>query len=677
MNDRSRLPPLARPLFEGLAHTPRQHFTLYFYAALLRVTAQASLHFGSAEAANERFPFLAGYLDELAASGLAGMSFGDAQVHWRDAIDIWERPAPCRLPLAALRAAADLTHDDITLLAEIGLPDEDPRFGVVFDAMQGGAVEGRPTPAVLAAGWQDDPAIDARSAAHRLAALGLVERAAGERAGLRPVAAVWEAVRGAETTPAGGWAHHRACDTLPALRDLALPPALRDACTQVPAALASGAAAATILRGPRHNGRASLAAALAREMGKGVLDVVGLTDARDPRWRTAAALACLVDAAIIAAAEPGPSEAFELPDFPARLAPLFVTLGMAGGLAGPLADRTITLRVPIPDRAARERLWHDALGDPPADIACLRLASGNIVRAARLALAGTAAPSAATVRAAIRTLERPGLEALARRVDTTGDWSQLAVDHETLAELKTLAARCRQRERLGRFVGVAFENLTPGVKALFKGPSGTGKTLAARLLAGALGMDLYRVDLAAVVNKYIGETEKNLERVFARAEELDVILLLDEGDALLTQRTAVANANDRYANLETNYLLQRLESYEGILLVTTNAGDRIDGAFQRRIDVVIDFALPDAAERWAIWQLHLPACHDIEADAMQAVVHRCMLSGGQIRNIALHAALLAAESATPLAAAHLEAAIAREYRKQGAMSPLRPRGGGH
>src|SRR5205823_12499402 len=121
-----------------------------------------------------------------------------------------------------------------------------------------------------------------------------------------------------------------------------------------------------------------------------------------------------------------------------------------------------------------------------------------------------------------------------------------------------------------------------GVRALLSGPSGTGKTLAARLLASALRMDIYRVNLASVVNKYIGETEKNLDRVFAQAEELDVILLLDEGDALLTQRTSVQNSNDRYANLETNYLLQRLESYEGILLVTTNARDRIDGAFQRR-----------------------------------------------------------------------------------------------
>src|SRR5204863_8161328 len=127
-------------------------------------------------------------------------------------------------------------------------------------------------------------------------------------------------------------------------------------------------------------------------------------------------------------------------------------------------------------------------------------------------------------------------------------------------------------------------------------------TLAARLLASVLQKDLYRLDLSSVANKYLGETEKSLNQIFAHAEELDVILLLDEGDALLTRRTNVQTSNDRYANLETNYLLQRLEVFEGILIVTTNANDRIDSAFQRCMDVVVDFRLPDVAERWAIWQ---------------------------------------------------------------------------
>jgi SpoVK/Ycf46/Vps4 family AAA+-type ATPase len=182
---------------------------------------------------------------------------------------------------------------------------------------------------------------------------------------------------------------------------------------------------------------------------------------------------------------------------------------------------------------------------------------------------------------------------------------------------------------------------------------------------------LYRLDLSSVVNKYIGETEKNLSQVFARAEELDVILLLDEGDALLTQRTSVHTSNDRYANLETNFLLQRLESFEGILIVTTNAGERIDSAFQRRMDVVIDFHPPDAEERWVIWQLHLPPTHAIEPRVMQEVAARCSMTGGQIRNAVLHASLLALNNGGVIQNEYLVEAVQREYRKIGAVCPLR------
>jgi len=221
-------------------------------------------------------------------------------------------------------------------------------------------------------------------------------------------------------------------------------------------------------------------------------------------------------------------------------------------------------------------------------------------------------------------------------------------------------------------VGNAVANqVNPGVRALFSGPSGTGKTLAARLLAATLQKDLYRLDLSTVVNKYIGETEKNLSRVFARAEELDVILLLDEGDSLLTRRTDVQNANDRYANLETNYLLQRLESFEGILIVTTNAGDRIDRAFQRRMDIVIRFPAPTAQERWNIWQLHLPPAHRVHENLLSEVSERCQLTGGQIRNAILHASLLAIDDGGVLRSAHLETAVHREYFKSGAVCPLR------
>ncbi|MCP4286512.1 MAG: ATP-binding protein, partial [Gammaproteobacteria bacterium] len=168
---------------------------------------------------------------------------------------------------------------------------------------------------------------------------------------------------------------------------------------------------------------------------------------------------------------------------------------------------------------------------------------------------------------------------------------------------------------------------------------------------------------------------KNLHRVLSRAEELDVILLLDEGDALLGNRTEVKSANDRYANLETNYLLQRLENYQGIVVVTTNAGENIDSAFQRRMDVVVNFLSPQAQERWHIWQLHLPEGHIVDDAYLEEVAIRCATNGGQIRNAALHATLLAVnDDSGVINRWHLEEAIQSEYRKVGAIFPLSENG---
>ncbi len=245
------------------------------------------------------------------------------------------------------------------------------------------------------------------------------------------------------------------------------------------------------------------------------------------------------------------------------------------------------------------------------------------------------------VRAATRALNRQLLDNLADRIETNGRWGDLVVNEHTGRRLRELERRCLFREQLLEHLGPAFGGANRGVRALFSGGSGTGKTLAARILAAELGMDLYRVDLASVINKYIGETEKNLHRVLSRAEELDVILLLDEGDSLLGNRTEVKSSNDRYANLETNYLLQRLEHYQGIVIVTSNAAQNIDEAFLRRLDVIVDFAPPDAAERRAIWLLHLPAAHAVSDALLDDIATRCVLTGGQIRNAALSATLLA------------------------------------
>jgi len=310
------------------------------------------------------------------------------------------------------------------------------------------------------------------------------------------------------------------------------------------------------------------------------------------------------------------------------------------------------------------------------------MTSGNVRRAASLAhaystLRGGSAVGLSDVRDASRALHRQALDTLATRLDASGSFDHLAAGAETLRELREVKARCRHRERLHTRVGAALrDQINPGVRALFQGPSGTGKTLAAKLLAAELEMDLYRVELSSVVSKFIGETEKNLGQIFAFAEELDIILLLDEGDALLTQRTAVQTSNDRYANLETNYLLQRIESFEGIVVITTNAAELIDGAFRRRMDVVVDFRPPEAGERLRIWQLHLPAEHAVDAPLLHDLAARCVLTGGQIKNAVLHASLLAMSDRVLVRSSHVEAAAQREYRRMGSVYPLRRRAPG-
>jgi len=201
-----------------------------------------------------------------------------------------------------------------------------------------------------------------------------------------------------------------------------------------------------------------------------------------------------------------------------------------------------------------------------------------------------------------------------------------------------------------------------GISALFAGPSGTGKTMAGEVLARELRLDLYRIDLSAVVSKYIGETEKNLRRVFDAAEEGGAVLLFDEADALFGKRSEVKDSHDRYANIEVSYLLQRMEAYRGLAVLTSNARDALDNAFLRRIRFVVHFPFPDAGQRAEIWRRVFPAA--TPTDGLDwARLARLNVAGGNIRNIALSAAFLAADAGEPVRMPHLLRAARAEYAK--------------
>ncbi|HEX8501942.1 MAG TPA: ATP-binding protein [Pyrinomonadaceae bacterium] len=670
------------------ATTPARHFKLYFYAAVLRLLEYCSRTFDSWEEVFAEHPFLLGYFQELTAHGLDGMPLDDASDFWRRSISEREEATGAHLPIRALREAAGLDFETTVLLLTVGLVEEDARFGTMFEGMHVAAGQHRPTFGLLNELWQDS-AGEVQRPLRRLQELGLVRVSNAEAPrvewALQVPGLLWDALRGETHERLAPWARYRPPEELVPAEELIIPAMLREQLGVVPALLAAGEVRTLVVRGPRHNGRRTLLGSVARRLGLGVIEAEGLQRADDERWRLLAPLATMLNAMPVVVLEVAPGEAAEVPEFEGAGAPLGLALGTQGGLtgAGAVCSHTLTLGIPSP--AERRELWARgfdgrACADAEEVVGRFRMTSGNIRRTARLALTcatleGRTAVTHADVRQASRALNRQTLDTLATRVNVEGDWGHLAAGAETLRELANLESRCRHRESLHANVGESLgAQLNCGVRALFSGPSGTGKTLAARLLASSLRMDLYRLDLSSVVNKYIGETEKSLNQVFARAEELDVILLLDEGDALLTQRTNVNSSNDRYANLETNFLLQRLETFEGIIVVTTNASERIDGAFQRRMDVVVDFRAPEPAERWQIWRLHLPANHSVDPATLEEVAQRCALTGGQIRNAVLHASLLALDGGQVITSGHLEAAVLREYRKAGAVCPLRPSG---
>ncbi|MFJ1615817.1 ATP-binding protein [Streptomyces sp. NPDC088251] len=341
----------------------------------------------------------------------------------------------------------------------------------------------------------------------------------------------------------------------------------------------------------------------------------------------------------------------------------------------------LLLHAPRVEPATRAALWTDAYDAPlPETIDVDRLLSPflltpeQITRAARGAAQTTHLDGGVLtpdhVRRGARAQNAAGLDRLARRIEPTVGWNDLVLPPGTHTQLRELAARARHRDRvLGEWGMRPGGGRGRGVSALFAGDSGTGKTMSAEVIAADLGLDLYTVDLATVIDKYVGETEKNLERIFSEAAGVNGVLLFDEADAIFGKRSDVKDAHDRYANVESAYLLQRMESFDGLAILATNLRANLDDAFTRRLDLVVDFPVPDPEQRLLLWERCLgpvlPRGRDLD---LSFCAENFELAGGNIRSIAVTAAYLAADTGGPVTMPTLIHAIQREYQKLGRLT---------
>ena len=347
------------------------------------------------------------------------------------------------------------------------------------------------------------------------------------------------------------------------------------------------------------------------------------------------------------------------------------------------ASLFLGLAVDKPDLATCRQLWEESLGGYPRlgqDVDSGALAGrfqfglGQI----RAALAGAEnlarwrAPedwrvTAADLAAACRAQSSPRLGVLAQKIEPRQAWNDIVLPPDNLAQLAELCAQARHRQRV--YGDWGFErklSLGKGLNALFSGPPGTGKTMAAEVIANELQLDLYRIDLSQVVSKYIGETEKNLHQIFLEAQAGHAILFFDEADALFGKRSEVKDAHDRYANIEVGYLLQKMEEYEGVAILATNLSQHIDDAFLRRMHFVVEFPFPDQEHRRRIWRVVFPPEAPLgDGVDFEVLAREIKLAGGNIRNIALAAAFYAAGNGQAIRMPHLWQAARREHQKLG------------
>jgi AAA+ superfamily predicted ATPase len=472
----------------------------------------------------------------------------------------------------------------------------------------------------------------------------------------------------------------------PALEGIVMPPEILEGAL-VQLARPVERATRIVVRGRTGTGRRTVLAALASEVRRplAIIDPTLLPRAAEPfaitlrvllrRIHLAGLLPCVIGLDAIGFGE---RDVADVVGDVLRTHPGPLALSLGAGAQPPLDPGHVVIDLPTLDETARLALWRAALEgdgrwvrDVDGLAARYRVGPGVVHRAiAALAELPRDVDATETIEGYIRQTRDARLAQIAHRVDRLASWSSLVLPPDVLDSLRELVARVRHRRQVFEHWGLGDAMTTSrGLTALFSGQPGTGKTLVAGVIARELGLDLYQVDLSKVMSKWIGETERNLATVFDAAEDGQVILLFDEADSLFAKRTEVRSSNDRYANLEVNYLLQRLDSFEGIAILTTNFGTSIDPAFKRRLSFRLSFPFPDEETRTQLWRAHLPPKLPIAGElALDKLARKYQIAGGYIRNACLRAAFLAAQDEGPMSQDHLERAVALEFAELGKLS---------
>lgn len=697
--------------------TVKDHYALNMYASIyclcFYISRLSQVGGQNLEQNFQRYPFLKQYFDQSTSVMPDGLRWEEGTDWWAEKLSEMEDESRIQLPLAALQEGLNLSFASKMALILAGLVEEDSRFGTLFSDLQQPLAVRRPmleTLGNIVAGENIAQGQSPWDICYPLIQSGIMhaESTLVPRSEwvLKVNSVVWDLIRGNQRRDDDlTWVFHSNDDLLN-MDALILDDDLRSKVAGVPELFRSKRINTLVLRAQEGSHSVDVFSAIASSLSKSLivvdLTLVGAEGNAGPDKKVlpvndSFGIVCtILNALPVFIVDLGPGETSMVPKLKGYDGPLGMILGEEGGLEGKHTDTIITLSLPLLNPSLRALLWRKylALNSPQSSsnsqdlqpfrevedvdrIATqFRLPGDYIRQVSEMAINNASLEKRcridlADIRLASRNLNRQKLDMLADPLDAKGSWAHLISVDSTAEKLDELQQRCCYREQLLNNLGPAFKNSSNcGVRALFTGRSGTGKTLAAKILAAEVGMDIYRVDLASIVNKYIGETEKNLHKVLTRAEALDVILLLDEGDALLGARTDVKSANDRYANLETNYLLQRLEHYQGVILITTNLSDNIDKAFQRRMDIVIPFFQPQLEQRLAIFILHLPDDHLVGSVYLERASNFCALMGGQIRNVCLHAALVALDEGSRVGDRHLDFALRSEYRKNGGTFPL-------